>query len=100
MMQILQKALDWFKSLFWKVLLTDIIVIKMILIKMILIKINNKLIVLIKCSEDCTDFILWQEEMELTLVGLQVMVIMVIMVMVGMVTRIRVDLVRWRQWKC
>ena len=95
MMQILQKALDWFKSLFWKVLLTGIIV-----IKMILIKINNKLIVLIKCSEDCTEIILWQEEMELTLVGLQVMVIMVIMVMVGMVTRIRVDLVRWRQWKC
>ena len=95
MMQILQKALDWFKSLFWKVLLTDIIV-----IKMIVTNINNKLIVLIKCSEDCTDFILWQEEMELTLVGLQVMVIMVIMVMVGMVTRIRVDLVRWRQWKC
>ena len=95
MMQILQKALDWFKSLFWKVLLTDIIV-----IKMIVTNINNKLIVLIKCSEDCTDFILWQEEMELTLVGLQVMVMMVIMVMVGMVTRIRVDLVRWRQWKC
>ena len=95
MMQILQKALDWFKSLFWKVPLTDIIV-----IKMIVININNKLIVLIKCSEDCTDFILWQEEMELTLVGLQVMVMMVIMVMVGMVTRIRVDLVRWRQWKC
>ena len=95
MMQILQKALDWFKSLFWKVLLTDIIV-----IKMIVININNKLIVLIKCSEDCTEIILWQEEMELTLVGLQVMVIMVIMVMVGMVTRIRVDLVRWRQWKC
>ena len=95
MMQILQKALDWFKSLFWKVLLTDIIV-----IKMIVTNINNKLIVLIKCSEDCTDFILWQEEMELTLVGLQVMVMMVIMMMVGMVTRIRVDLVRWRQWKC
>ena len=95
MMQILQKALDWFKSLFWKVLLTDIIV-----IKMIVININNKLIVLIKCSEDCTEIILWQEEMELTLVGLQVMVMMVIMMMVGMVTRIRVDLVRWRQWKC
>ena len=95
MMQILQKALDWFKSLFWKVLLTDIIV-----IKMIVTNINNKLIVLIKCSEDCTEIILWQEEMELTLVGLQVMVMMVIMVMVGMVTRIRVDLVRWRQWKC
>ena len=56
MMQILQKALDWFKSLFWKVLLTGII-----LIKMILININNKFmnIVLIKCFEDCSEIILW-----------------------------------------
>ena len=91
-MQILQKALDWFKSLFWKVPLTGII----------LIKISNKSIsiVLNKSFEDRTEIILWQEEMELTLVGLQVNVMMMIMMMVVRIMMMVVTNLSRLKWCC